>query len=289
MAGVAGHIKESDFEDTYDKVKPNDQETSTSDTHIKKSHGRCSSSSTNCLKYLGVAVVALIAIAALVMSVVNWQQQNNTPLPDKQISFMNEYNNNLTLNRLAELELNNEELRDNFRESSQNNTLNVILQLSIQVNNSREQIERLNEVIREMVEQQNSTKRQIDELLINVYELEQRQNQTEEQIRVHVDNLRNDVGNRIDEIENSTLAQLEQRQIQTEKIRADIDNFRIDVGNRFDEIENSTLAKSELHQVETDLSNLESRVHELELSSGVVLMSKYSLVVGLVTVLCVYL
>ena len=285
MAGVAGHIKESDFEHTYDKVKPKDQETSTSDTHtvIKKSHGRCSS--TNCLKYLAAAVVTSIATAALVMSVVNWNQQNNTTLmTDKQISSMN---NNLTslLNRLADLELNNEELRDNFRESSQNNTLNAILQLSIQVNNSREQIERLNEVIREMAEQQNSSKRQIDELLINVYELEQRQNQTEEQIRVHVDNLRNDVGNRIDEIENSTLAQLEQRQIQTEKIRADIDNFRIDVGNRFDEIENSTPAKSELHQVETDLSNLESRVHELELSSGVVLMSKYSLVVGLVTVL----
>ena len=120
---------------------------------------------------------------------------------------------------------------------------------------AREQIEQLYQVIGEILEQQNSTQSQVDELLLNFYELKQRQNQTEQQIRVNIDNLK---------------------------------NF---VENRFDEIENSTLAKSELHGVETKLSTLEGRVDEIDnvLSSGIILMSKYSLAVGLVTMLCVYL
>ncbi len=75
------------------------------------------------------------------------------------------------------------------------------------------------------------------------------------------------------------------------QIQANIDSFVNDVANRFSDIENSTLAKSELLGVETKLSDLEGRVDEIDnvLSSGVILISKYSLVVGLVTVLCVYL
>ncbi len=185
---------------------------------------------------------------------------NNTPLTEKEISFVTEFNEfNDTLasvsKDLADLEINIEELRAEFRDSSENKTNNAILQLSIQFNKSREQIEQIYQVIGEILEQQNSTQSQVDELLLNFYELKQRQNQTEQQIRVN------------------------------------IDNFKNFVENRFDEIENSTLAKSELHGVETKLSTLEGRVDEIDnvLSSGVILMSKYSLAVGLVTMLCVYL
>ncbi len=197
-------------------------------TAIIKSHGRCSC--TSIVKYLAAIVATSIAIAAFVMSVTLASVSKD----------------------LADLEINIEEAE--FRDSSENKTNNAILQLSIQFNKSREQIEQLHQVIGEIWEQQNSTQSQVDELLLNFYELKQTQNQTEQQIRVNIDNLK---------------------------------NF---VENRFDEIENSTLAKSELLGVETKLSTLEGRVDEIDnvLSSGVILMSKYSLAVGLVTMLCVY-
>ncbi len=249
---MAAH-KESNI---YDKPEAQEKsDTYIKSTAIKKSHGRCSC--TSIVKYLAAIVVSSIAIAAFVMGVVSL---NNNPLTEKDISFVtefNEFNNTLASfsKDLADLELNIEDLHAEFRDSSENKTMNAILQLSIQFNTSREQIEQLYQVIGEILEQQNSTQSQVDELVLNFYELKQRQNQTEQQIRVNIDNLK---------------------------------NF---VENRFDEIENSTLSKSELHGVETKLSTLESRVDEIDnvLSSGVILMSKYSLAVGLVTMLCVYL
>ncbi len=59
----------------------------------------------------------------------------------------------------------------------------------------------------------------------------------------------------------------------------------MNVTNRFQGIENSTLAKSELVVVEMQLDDLMERVNDIEqaLSSGAMLASRYSLVMGLVS------
>ncbi len=59
-------------------------------------------------------------------------------------------------------------------------------------------------------------------------------------------------------------------------------DVNLNVTNRFQGIENSTLAKSELVVVEMQLDDLMERVNNIEqtLSSGAMLASRYSLVIG---------
>ncbi len=123
---MAAH-KESNI---YDKPEAQEKsDTYIKSTAIKKSHGRCSC--TSIVKYLAAIVVSSIAIAAFVMGVVSL---NNNPLTEKEISFVTEFNNALASfsKDLADIELNIEELHAEFRDSSENKTMDAILQLSIQ-------------------------------------------------------------------------------------------------------------------------------------------------------------
>ncbi len=219
--------KESEIEDKYDKGHEND------DTERKKKHRRCNRKIllVGTITIIGILAVLAIAMSGYSLYQVNTAQPKHDPLTDKDwitvhkfiaaevrsgiqeglSPHLDEFNKTLGSfsNRLADLELqqnvtNSEtqalhaQLRD-LRESSeryQNKTSFVILQLSMQVNNSTEQIEKLHEEMRktkselgELFEQQNSTQRQTDELRLDVYQLEESQIQTV----VELEELRDDV------------------------------------------------------------------------------------------------
>ena len=102
-----------------------------------------------------------------------------------------------------------------FRESSeiiQNETSFAISQLSIQANDSTEQIEQLNEVMRvtkselsELLEQQNSTQIQTDEQRRNVHQLEERQLRTVMDLEELRDDV-NEMGARVIELSSELTA-----------------------------------------------------------------------------------
>ncbi|XP_064402044.1 paramyosin-like [Halichondria panicea] len=208
--------KESEIKDKYD-----DKGHEKDDTECKRKDRRCNCMILQVGATVIIGILAVIAIAMSGYSCSLYQKNMAQPkhgsLTDKDwitvrkfiatevsrgiqegLSLpLDEFNKTLESfsNRLDDLELrqnmtNGEtqvlraQFRD-FQESSeiiQNETSFAISQLSIQANDSTEQIEQLNEVMREtkseLSEQQNLTQIQTDKLRRNVHQLEERQLQT---------------------------------------------------------------------------------------------------------------